>query len=409
MQSMGMMGFPQPVPFRACLRKLRRREWRCRLALWQDVLLQYMRAAAIRYHVPHIRSAWVNGDGLKNLLDAPDYLFRSDLRMAKATFVFILQQVAGDPIFVSPPGRVQHRPVHEQLFASLYVMGNAGKWAKVASRFRIGKGSVANYLRRCVHAICAVSPHFIQWPFTQPDRTAITTGFLQGTATRPAHLGFYGLCGVLDCTNVKLTHEPLANQALYYNGHKGMHSIKALAVVDHVGLARYLQVGFPGSVHDSRVFRNTALHTRVEELLGAGEYLLSDSGFALGRRVIPVFKGQMGWRHRTFNKCAASARNIVEHAFGVLKGRFPCLRACPVRIRPETEAADVARIVAVTTTCFVVYNICVQRNDNEAIPIWREDDDVPEDADYEYAPRGNACLQLRAQLVTSVLKAHHLE
>ena len=53
---------------------------------------------------------------------------------------------------------------------------------------------------------------------------------------------------------------------------KGWHSIITQAVVDHDVQFRDLCIGWQGSVHDARVFSNTALYNKVNN----GELLHSD-------------------------------------------------------------------------------------------------------------------------------------
>lgn len=48
-------------------------------------------------------------------------------------------------------------------------------------------------------------------------------------------------------------------------------------------------VGFPGSVHDSRVFRNSPIHNEMEVKCGR-YFILADSGYPLKGKILTPFR-----------------------------------------------------------------------------------------------------------------------
>jgi len=69
-------------------------------------------------------------------------------------------------------------------------------------------------------------------------------------------------------------------------------------------------------------------------------------------------------RYRKFNKCLSSQRIIVEHAFGMLKGRFLSLKDMP----PEQDIRDTYRVVE---ALFTLHNLCIDLGDApEFIPLF---------------------------------------
>jgi hypothetical protein len=107
-------------------------------------------------------------------------------------------------------------------------------------------------------------------------------------------------------------------------------------------------------------------------------------------------------RHRIkYNKYHSSARIIVEHTFGLLKGRFPSLKLLPGR--------DIPRMYKVIRALMVLHNIFLMIGDNaREIPGFDEDDadantiraELEADADIDGRPDP---LQLFGQ---QVLQAH---
>lgn len=68
---------------------------------------------------------------------------------------------------------------------------------------------------------------------------------------------------------------------LFYTHKCKLHQMKILG----------LFVGYPGSVHDSRVFRNSSLCQNLVESRGR-YYLLADSGYPLIDNLLTPFKDQ---------------------------------------------------------------------------------------------------------------------
>ena len=107
------------------------------------------------------------------------------------------------------------------------------------------------------------------------------------------------------------------------------------AVAD--GEKQFLDVaaGFPGSIHDSRVLRNSSLYRRItnnELLLGptvrvAGReirpVLLGDSAYPLSTWLLkPYHEGTNDPEEINFNKELSRARVSLACALGILKGRW---------------------------------------------------------------------------------------
>ena len=135
--------------------------------------------------------------------------------------------------------------------------------------------------------------------------------------------------GAIDGSHIPIT-TPLENHAAYVNS-KSFHSLVMQALVDDRYLFRDIVVGWPGSVHDARVFSNSELYT-----LGCSGQLfppdLKES--ILGREIQPVILGDPAYPlltclikgypensntpriQRHFNYRLSRARMTVENTFG---------------------------------------------------------------------------------------------
>lgn len=118
---------------------------------------------------------------------------------------------------------------------------------------------------------------------------------------------------------------------------------------------RDINTGWPGCVHDARVFRNSSLSDRAENgrIFGCNKYLIADSAYPVKPYLIPPFKdnGHLTNLQKKFNKVISSARQVVERAFGLLKGRFRRLR--------EITSHDPSAIVGIIVCGCILHNLTI--------------------------------------------------
>ena len=146
--------------------------------------------------------------------------------------------------------------------------------------------------------------------------------------------GFPQCVGALDGSHIPV-QAPSLNHTDYYN-HKGWYSILVQAVVDHRYLFRNANVGWPGSVHDARVFANSALYAEVtskhilqgdtRKINGCDipPLLIADSAYPLLSWLLKPFAndGSLTQEQKNFNYRLSRARIVSENAFGRLKARW---------------------------------------------------------------------------------------
>jgi len=113
-------------------------------------------------------------------------------------------------------------------------------------------------------------------------------------------------------------------------------------------------VRWPGTTHDSRIFDNSALCARFEnhDINGV---LLGDNGYPLRPFLMTPLLATRTDAERRFNTALSRARVKIEHTFGVLKRRFPCL-TLDLRLKVQTS-------LRVITACAVLYNFAKERRE----------------------------------------------
>lgn len=95
------------------------------------------------------------------------------------------------------------------------------------------------------------------------------------------------------------------------------------AVCDYNGKLIDVFIGYPGSVHDSRVYRNSPLRNSLAEKCGQ-YFILGDSGYPLQTNLLTPYKdrGNLTRRQQNYNLKLAKNRYVIEHCFGILKQKF---------------------------------------------------------------------------------------
>lgn len=121
-------------------------------------------------------------------------------------------------------------------------------------------------------------------------------------------------------------------------------------VCDHKRSIRDIFVGYPGSVHDSRVLRSSPLYSTLPEKCG-NLYILGDSGYPCLKNLLTPFKdnGHLSRRQRNYNYLLSTNRYVIEHCFGIMKQKFRQLY--------HVKMKDIQFIVHFIRACAVLHNL----------------------------------------------------
>ena len=131
-----------------------------------------------------------------------------------------------------------------------------------------------------------------------------------------------------------------------------------------------IYIGWPGRVHDARVFANSGVFTKGQNgtlfpdwkkaLCGVDVpvVILGDPAYPLLTWLMKAFQdnGNLTPQQKKFNYRLSHARVVVEHAYGRLKGRWRCLLK-----RLDVDIANANNVIA---ACCVLHNICETHGDH---------------------------------------------
>lgn len=152
----------------------------------------------------------------------------------------------------------------------------------------------------------------------------------------------------------------------YFN-RKGFHSIIIQAMVDHLYRFTDIYVGWPGKVHDARVFANSVLYHRGQSgnlFFPAARKRIQGTDIPVGGAAYPLLPWLMKPFVHNFNLTVdqeyfnyrhSKARMVVENAFGRLKGRWRCLLT--------RNSTILENMIDVVSACCTLRNVCEVHNE----------------------------------------------
>nr|XP_054607174.1 putative nuclease HARBI1 [Nothobranchius furzeri] len=180
---------------------------------------------------------------------------------------------------------------------------------------------------------------------------------------------FMKAAGVIDGCHIRIK-APSGPDGQCYRNRKLFPSIILQAVCDHQGRFIDTYVGWPGSVHDSRVLRHSPLY-RQSAFPPPGHFILADGGYPCLQHPLPLItpykRVVQGVVAQRFNSHHSRARCIIEHAFG-MKTRFRTIFLKAL----EVHHTFVPHVI---TACNILHNICLSAGD-----IVVQDDELEDDA-----------------------------
>ena len=343
-------------------------------ALLVTILLLLLRKECGRRRVVRSRA---NLQIAKGRLVNDPVAFRADFRLSPDAFMDLLAHL--EP-HLERDGFCVLAPVDE-LLITLHRLGSRANLRTTGEHFGLGKSTAFYSYWRVIRAINAVlTPRLLKWP-EQAELADIRAGFEDIAGLR-------NVVGAIDCTHIAVVAPQLLNTD--YLDRTRQHSTIAQCVVDATGRFLDVNVGWPGSVHDARVLRNSALYARIRTgtIVTEQDVLLADSGYPLRSFMITPFDRRAQAvptaQQKEFNVAHARTRGVVERAFGRLKARFRVLR--------DAVEGFVGGVPEVALACITLHNFAIIRNDIDAFEDLPDAAPVPQVVQQHLPENGQALL-----------------
>ncbi|XP_071119318.1 putative nuclease HARBI1 [Haliotis cracherodii] len=236
-------------------------------------------------------------------------------------------------------------PVLTQVLVALRFLATGSFYSLIADSYSIiSTSSVFRSVRDVCSCLIEHLRHFVCMP-TGQDADKIKKMFFQIA-------GFPNVLGCLDGTFIRII-APSRNEVDYLN-RKGFHSLNVQMICDANYKFSNCVVKWPGSVHDSRIFRDSKISVAFENGTYKG-FLLGDSGYPCKSYLMTPFLTTSCRAEERYNRSHCRTRVLVEQSFGILKRRFSCLHS-GLRTTPQNACK-------IITACVILHNIGIDRKD----------------------------------------------
>jgi len=287
----------------------------------ENFMLGLLALNEVRYLEPRVYNIAKSQYWYNNILPSYDDIrFKKIMRKFPENFKVLVNLLGTHPIFISNNIK-QQAPVELQLAVFLRRLGSKEDVFSVCSRYGIAEGTVLLYCKRIMKAIISHKAEYVKWP-TGQDRKFVHDGF-------EAIGGIEDIIGAIDGTHFILQNAPQKEKYLYFT-RKKRYALHCQGIVDHRGIFINYDVGWPGSVHDAKVYRNSHFYSNRSSLIKGNDFLIGDSAYPLSPFLIKPFS-KPNEDQVMFNRIFSSHRIVVEHSFGRIKNRFSGIREISVK------------------------------------------------------------------------------
>ena len=177
-----------------------------------------------------------------------DNLWYTNFRVTKTTFEYLLNMIRND-IYRSDTIMQTAIPPKRRLALTLYFLASTAEYKTIGNLFGVSASFVCLCVKAVCHAIAKRLDKFISFPKGNQ--------LMQVIEGYEKTWGFPMCAGAIDGMHIPIL-APTESHVEYIN-RKVYHSILMRAVVDCNYLFRDVVIGWPGSVHDARVFSSSAI------------------------------------------------------------------------------------------------------------------------------------------------------
>ncbi|XP_068669110.1 protein ALP1-like [Aristolochia californica] len=292
--------------------------------------------------------------------------FESVFKVSRKTFNYICSLVKEDLLakpsnFTLTNGKVLS--LNDQVAVALRRLSSGESLLTIGELFGMNQSTVSQVTWRFVEAMEKRALHHLQWPNTETEMKEIKSKFEKIR-------GLPNCCGALDTTHIMMclpTVDP--SNDIWFDREKN-HSMVLQAIVDPDMRFRDIVTGWPGSMNDSLMLKNSGFYNLCENgkrlngkkiELSEGselrEYVIGDVGFPLLPWLVTPYPGKdLPHSKSDFNRRHFATRMVAHRALARLKDMWRIVRG--VMWRPDKH--KLPRIILV---CCLLHNIVIDLED----------------------------------------------
>jgi hypothetical protein len=192
--------------------------------------------------------------------------FRRDFRISVGTYNELLDLISHLIQHLDRPNGKSPVGPDEQLLIYLWFIANQDSMREMSRLFGKAKSTIHRCVRRVSSAICSVVSKLIHWPSLEEQEEIAER--IEGISQIPNVVGF------IDGTHIRLSCIPDGDSD--YINRKRFPSLQLQLVVSDSMLITDAYVGWPGCVHDARVYRNSPIHDALHDVgkLGPNKFII---------------------------------------------------------------------------------------------------------------------------------------
>lgn len=184
-----------------------------------------------------------------------------------------------------------------------------GSFLRTASDLSgVSKSTASRVVKKVSVALASLAPHYIKMP--ENEEIPIVQQSFYDIARFPRCIG------AIDGTHIRIQSPGGYNSEIFRN-RKQFFSLNVQVVADANLKIRNIVARWPGSSHDSYIFRNSLLYQSFENGLYGDSLILGDSAYALKPYLITPLQEVRNEAEALFNESQIRTRNIVERTIGV--------------------------------------------------------------------------------------------
>lgn len=194
--------------------------------------------------------------------------------------------------------------LEKQLLAVIWLLATPESYRSVGDRFDMAKSTLSVVFFRIINMLNTLAPTFIKFP-TRAQKEESQQFFENKYRLK-------GVIGAVDGSYIPC--KAPAEQKMAYTNRKMFTAVTLQAICDQNMLYIDCFIGFPSSVHDNRIFRNSDFYKNVQANVTAffenGEKILGDKAYPVESWCIPPYidRGNLTDEQKKFNTVHASGR-----------------------------------------------------------------------------------------------------
>ncbi|KAE8230518.1 hypothetical protein CF326_g4475 [Tilletia indica] len=286
--------------------------------------------------------------------------YRQLVRMEPAAFRNIVSRLSAHPTFNPAHGRMA--PIEDQVAIALFRFGHDGNGASVGNVAELcaySEGSIVNFTRRTVKALCALETSVLCWA-SESEKEQSKAWVQDRCGVKEWRNGYASVDGV----HIICAWGPGLDHGDSFMNRKRRFSfnVQLITLVHTLRIIGYV-VGHRGASSDARAWACSPVVSAPRRFLDEDEWIWADLGYPYASYLVSPYQHLAATKavdFRRFNYCLSNIRIRSEHAMAYVKGRFSALKGYR-GLLATAEAEEFAQDFIVAA--LVAHNLAMQHDD----------------------------------------------